>query len=230
MSGKDNPTDYEVITATFEASISRRQSEFPGLVVAPLLLDGRVNVQPAIMIPASNGQQTPAKIVTIPIAWPSWGDIVIQGKLSVGDEVLVECMDKNWLAWLEVGGVSPDLAPGGHQSGYAVASPVQVSKVRRPIALDVATKLLVGTRDGTSTVVYGEDGSISVQSALVRLGAATTPTALPVARDTDPVNTNAAFTTWRTAMEAAVLPVVVPPLIGTAIGTSSATSTEVTST
>lgn len=230
MAGTDNPSAIEVQAAAFASLISRRQNVFPG-VVTSVEVDGRVVVQPGIMIASRNGQQTPAKPVTIPIGWLSWGDVAIQGKLAPTDEVDVVCQDANWLSWLESGGVTPNLAPGGHQSGYAVAMPIQMSKVRRPPPLGPTDKIRVGTIDGLSTVVWGEDGSISVQSSQVRLGAAASPT-LAVGRNTDPVDTNAAFTTWRTAVEVGVAAGgggVVPPLAGTTIGTLTATSGEVES-
>lgn len=225
MAGKDNPSAIEAHLEAFKSSISRRQNVFPGIVTS-VAVDGRVVVQPGIMIPARNGQQTPAKPVTIPIGWLSWGDVAIQGKLAVGDEVDVVCQDANWLAWLESGGVVPNLAPGGHQSGYAVAMPIQMSKVRRPPPLGKTDKIRVGTIDGLSTVVWGEDGSINVQSGSVRLGAALS-VPLAVARDTDPVTIGAAMATWVAAVSAGVP---VPPLVGTTLGTLIASSTEVTST
>ncbi len=231
MPDNDQPSDIDVHSVAIASVLDRFQCSFPGLVVEAADSQGRVKVQPAIRIRARNGQQLTPKVVLLPVEWPSWGGGAygVQGKLAVGDEVLVRCQDKNWLAWLEVGGEVDDRAIGGHQSGYAVATPVQLSKPRRLDPLPASVAMQVGTTDGQTTVVLGEDGSISVQSGNVRLGSSASP-ALPVVRDTDPVDTNAAFTAWRTAMEAAVLPVVVPPLIGTAIGRSAATSTEVTST
>ena len=232
MSGADQPSAIDVHRVAIAATLARFQCSFPGIVTSAEGPDGRVGVQPAIMIATKAGQQIPAKPITIPVAWPSWGGIAIQGKLGVGDEVIVECMDRNWLSWLQSGGVVPYTGTGGHQAGYAVAKPVQSSTPNRPSPLPPSTLMLIGTKDGATTIVMGADGSVSVQSSIVRIGASTSP-ALPVARDLDPANTTAAFTTWRTAVEAGVLAAgggVVPPLIGLAVGTVSASSTEVTST
>jgi hypothetical protein len=233
MANNDQPTDANVHTVAILSVLDRWQCSFPGIVAQVADLEGRVLVQPAIRIPARNGQQVTPRPVLIPVAWPSWGVYGFQGVLAVGDEVLVRCQDKNWLAWLVTGGQVDDVAIGGHQSGYAVAEPVQLSKPRRLPPLPTGTALRIGTKDGSTTVVFGVDGSISVQSGNVRLGAAATAPALAVARDTDAVDTNVAFTTWRTNVEAGVLAGgggVVPPLVGTAIGTVDASSTEVTST
>jgi len=230
MSGADQPSAIDVHRVAIAATLARFQCCFIGIVTQPEGPDGRVVVQPAIMIATKSGQQVPASPVTIPVAWPSWGGIVIQGKLSVGDEVLVECQDRNWLSWLESGGVVPYTGTGGHQAGYATATPAQLSAPNRPPPLPATTLMLIGTKDGATTIVLGVDGSVSVQSSIVRIGASTSP-ALPVARDLDTITPGAALFTWAAALTVATgVPNPWTAGVGPSVGTVSATSVEVTST
>jgi len=170
MPGRDSPTDIDVHNAAISSALSRFQCSFPAIVTAPAAADGRVQVQPAIRIPSTSRQST-SRPVTIPVAWPSWGDIVIQGVLEVGDEVLVRCQDKNWLAWLETGGVADDVGVGGHQAGYAVAEPVQISVPRRAPPLAPTDALRIGRKDSLTTIVLGVDGSITLNATEVSMTA-----------------------------------------------------------
>jgi len=171
MSGADQPSAIDVHRVAIAATLARFQCSFPGIVTSAEGPDGRVGVQPAIMIATKAGQQIPAKPITIPVAWPSWGGIVIQGKLGVGDEVIVECMDRNWLSWLQSGGVVPYTGTGGHQAGYAVARPVQSSTPNRPSPLPASVALRIGRKDSLTTIVLGVDGSITLQGTDVALTA-----------------------------------------------------------
>ncbi len=232
MPNNDDPSEIDIHAVAMASALDRFQCSFPAIVTQAANALGRVTVQPAIRIRSRNGQQLTPKAVVIPVAWPSWQGYVMQGRLAPGDEVLVRCQDKNWLAWLESGGVIDDTAIGGHQSGYAVAEPIQLSKARMPGPLPAGTALRIGTTDGATTVVFGDDGSIGVQSGAVRLGASASP-ALPVARDSDPVSQSASLEAFMSAVagfiNAAVPGTVVFP-VADPIGAVSATSVEVTST
>jgi hypothetical protein len=230
MADKEKPGRYEVTKAQIDTAFDRAQRSFPAIVVS---YDGqtmRAEVQPAIRIRSKNGQQTTPTVVTIPVDWMSWGDHVIQGVLTQGDEVLVECMDRNWLAWLESGGVADYNAIGGRQAGYAVAKPRQLSNGKRPGPLGAGEAVKIGKRDGSSTVVLMADGQVRIQSSDVRLGSTGGATA-PVARDSDNVLIAATMKTWADALAVAtgvVNPWVAGPTLP--IGTVNASTTEVTST
>jgi hypothetical protein len=111
-----------------------------------------------------------------------------------------------------------------------VAKPVQSSTPNRPSPLPPSTLMLIGTKDGATTIVLGVDGSVSVQSSIVRIGASTSP-ALPVARDLDTITPGAALFTWAAALTVATgVPNPWTAGVGPPVGTVAATSVEVTST
>ena len=166
---RNNPTPTSVIQAGTAAALSRFQCSFPAICTTPESADNRVTVQPAIRIASKRGQQTDPKPVTIPVKWLSWGPFVIQGKLTVGDEVMVECRDKNWNAWLEEGGVVDDTQEGGHQSGYAHACPVMTSNAQRPGVNPAGVGLRIGRKDSLTTVEIRSDGSIKLAATDVTL-------------------------------------------------------------
>ena len=229
MADRANPDRYQVTNEQIKAVLERRQRSFPGIVVSYDAQTMRATVQPALRIRSANGQQTTPKSVQLPVAWPSWGEIVIQGKLAPGDEVIVECQDRNWLAWLQQGGVVDYNAIGGAQAGYAIAKPTQVSDGRRPQALGPGEAVRVGRRDGSSTVVIMDDGQLRVQSTDVRLGSAV-GLPLAVARDNDPISAGAVLFAWGAALTVAT-GVPNPWTQGvTPVGSIDASTTEVTST
>jgi len=234
----ENPDRFGVTAAQIELALARSQRCFPAIVVSYDEETMRAEVQPALRIRgAKTGSQTTPTVVTIPVAWPSWGDFVIQGVLEPGDEVLVECVDRNWLAWLQAGGVVDYNAIGGRQAGYAVARPLALSNGKAPGKLGQGEAVKIGKRDGSATVVIMADGQVRVQASDVRLGSSV-GAPLAVGRDTDPVTMLAVITTFFTQV-AAVLnapgpvigaPATITPIVTTTIGTIAATSTEVTST
>lgn len=169
MPDRDKPGRYEVTNQQIQAALERAQRSFPGIVVKYDAQTLRAEVQPALRIRTSRGQQVTPSTVVIPVAWPSWGEFGLQGKLSPGDEVIVECMDRNWLAWLSSGGVADYNAIGGRQAGYAVAKPMQVSDARRPTPLGPGEELRFGRKDGLATVVVTNDGRIRLQGVDVEL-------------------------------------------------------------
>jgi len=231
MADRENPGRYDVTNEQIEAAFDRAQRSFPGIVARYDAQTLRAEIQPAIRIRTANGQQITPTTVKIPVEWPSWGDIAIQGKLEPGDEVLVECMDRNWNAWLLAGGVVDYNAIGGRQAGYAVAKPAQVSDGRRPTPLGPDEAVRIGRKDGSSTVVLMDDGQVRIQSSDVRLGSSL-GTPLPVARDTDDVVAATALVTWGNALAAFTGGVVPNPwVLGvTPVGDVKASSTEVEST
>jgi hypothetical protein len=229
MADKENPGRYEVTEGQINTALERVQRSFPAIVVSYDAQTMRAEVQPALRIRSKNGQQTTPTVVTIPVAWPSWGEFVIQGVLSKGDEVLVECMDRNWLAWLEAGGVADYNAIGGRQAGYAVAKPRQLSSGKRPGPLGAGEAVKIGKRDGSSTVLLMADGQVRIQSGDVRLGSSA-GVPLAVARDGDNVLAGAALFAWGNALFGAT-GVANPWTQGvTPVGDVDASSTEVTST
>jgi len=231
MADREHPGRYEVTDQQIQAVLDRVQRSFPAIVVKYDAQNFRAEVQPAIRIRASNGQQITPDVVEIPVKWPSWGGVSIVGKLVPGDEVLVECMDRNWRPWLLAGGIVDDVSIGGRQAGYAVAKPAQVSDGRRPDPLGAGEAVRVGMNDGSSTIVLMDTGQVRIQSSDVRLGSSLSPT-LPVARDTDDVVAAAALVAWGNAIATFTGGAVPNPwVLGvTPVGDVKATSTEVTST
>jgi hypothetical protein len=171
MADKETPGRYEVTEGQINTALERVQRSFPAIVVSYDAQTMRAEVQPALRIRSKNGQQTTPTVVTIPVDWMSWGDHVIQGVLTQGDEVVVECMDRNWLAWLEAGGVADYNAIGGRQAGYAVAKPRQLSSGKRPGPLGAGEAVKIGRRDGLTTVVLMSDGRVRIQATEVEMTA-----------------------------------------------------------
>jgi hypothetical protein len=231
MADSETPGRYEVTEGQINTALERVQRSFPAIVVSYDAQTMRAEVQPALRIRSKNGQQTTPTVVTIPVDWMSWGDHVIQGVLTQGDEVIVECMDRNWLAWLEAGGVADYNAIGGRQAGYAVAKPRQLSSGKRPGPLGAGEAVKIGKRDGSSTVLLMADGQVRIQSGDVRLGSSA-GVPLAVARDTDDVVAATALVSWGAALATFTAGAVPNPwVLGvTPVGDVAASSTEVTST
>lgn len=171
MANPDDPTENDTIRAEIRAAKSRWDNEFPAIVESYDEQTLRATVQPAIRIRAKSGQQITPSPVTIPVEWISWGPHVFQGKLVKGDEVIVECMDKNWNTWLLTGGVVDDVAIGGSSAGYAVAKPRQLSTVNRPTPLAPGEEIKIGRKDGLTTVTLLSDGTIKLAGVDVELTA-----------------------------------------------------------
>jgi hypothetical protein len=231
MAGEDNPELKDTLRET--GVLERRFWTMVGVVDSydAETLEATVLPTPR-MKDRLSGRAYDLGPVTLPVAWPVMfgGDVVIQGELAKGDEVEISVPDANMLPWFQQGGVVDSAGPG-RKLGGGWCKPVGLSTQRRPDG--VGGEFVLGRASGDATVVITVTGpgQVRIQAPSVELGAAASPK-LPVARDTDPVNTNAAFTAWRSAVEAGILAAgggVVPPLAGTAIGNVSATSTEVES-
>lgn len=167
--------------------------------------------------------------ITVPVAWFGSGSVVIDSELVQGDEVLLVPCTPSIRAWLTAGGVTDGQGPGA-RLGESVAFPVRLSGPRRPGAPGVRLRIGDASGSGRVTIDVEAGGTVKVQASAVELGAELSPK-LAVARDTDPVNSTAAFTAWRTSVEAQIVVAgggAVTPLAGP-VGTIGATSTEVTS-
>jgi hypothetical protein len=167
----------------------------------------------------------------VPVAWPRWGPVGIEGVLEPGDEVAVHCPDHALRSWLAQGGIIDSPGPG-RKLGDAYAVPAGFSNNNRPSGQSGDTR--IGRRDGTATVIITVTGTgeVRIQAPSVVLGAELSPK-LAVARDTDPVSQRAALTSWASQVAGFINGLapgtVAPPAILDPIGTISATSTEVES-
>ena len=228
MAGRDDPEIKDVIEAT--GVTTRRFWTMLGIVDSYDAAKATAIVRPTPRLrDRKSGKAYELGPVELPVAWPAWGDVVIQGELSKGDEVEITTGDASYRAWFLDGGVTDSQGPG-RKIGDAWCSPVALSIGRR--ATVPSGEVYLGRRTGAATVIITVTGAgeVRVQAPSVVLGAEPTPK-LAVARDGDPVTSSAAFTTWRTSVEAGILAAgggVVVPLVG-ATGEVQATSAEVSS-
>lgn len=230
MAGKDNPEIKDVIRAT--GAIERKFWTMVAVVDSYDAESIEATVTPTPrMKDAQSGKTYDLGPITVPVSWPVFfgGAVAIQGELRKGDEVKITVPDADLRAWYTQGGIV-DPSGRGRKLGGGWCEPVGLSTQRRPSS--AGGEFRIGRQDGTATVVITVDGSgqVRIEAPSVVLGAAASPKR-PVGRDEDPVSSTAAFTTWRTDVEAGILAAgggVVAPLVGP-IGQVDATSVEVES-
>ena len=175
------------------------------LVARPITRDGTRYSEPVI--------------TRVPIAYPSFGPIVIRAVPEVGDGLMCHVFDRDILGWL-ANGKGGTFDPGSrrtHDKNDIVAVPCMRPNRRTPISTDEARQIYIGDEGGRGTFIKlnVQTGAVVVEGTKVNLGAGATPLQ-GNARVGDTVATGASMATWIAAITAAVAsptPVVVPPPI-----------------
>ena len=165
-------TLYSVINGYTKHALMNTRTSFPGIIESFDEATQTAAVQPALKATMGNGDTvTLPKLIDVPLLFPRAGGFSITFPVKAGDEVLITCCDRDFSAWLQLGG--PQLPDS--KKLHAMDSAVGVLGLynQTNVLEDFDTSGMVLRSDDDATKITIEDGKITVDAATLAVNVPT---------------------------------------------------------
>jgi hypothetical protein len=154
------PKTSSVIKGAILGVLTGTHTAMPGIVTAYDATNRRADVQPALKTRDVGGVKSRARILGVPVLFPTGGGFTVTMPIAPGDEVLCVFSQRSIDRWKKTGGEVDPIDGRKFDASDALAIPASMSDAK--VAAALATAAFFGLETGASGFTIYPDGRIAI--------------------------------------------------------------------